>query len=148
MLFGKIFACKKFGSSNIEDRKNLVYSPKLCFNCLCPGHLTKDCKSRHLQNVSWKTQFITSNRVISKWGNFRISHCKLTIYFCTFLCFTYGFCANSGRFFTYYSFWMTVVLNSVQLLNQQSRECIWNDRNNRLEWTVSGMSPEPIIQEV
>ena len=39
----KIFACKKFASLNIKDIKNLVYSSKLCFNCLCPGH----CKSKH-----------------------------------------------------------------------------------------------------
>ena len=43
----KIFACKKFASLNIKDRKNLGYSSKLCFNCLCRGHLTKDCKSKH-----------------------------------------------------------------------------------------------------
>ena len=34
----------------------------------------------HLQNKSWKTQFITSHRVTSKWGSFSISHCKPSIY--------------------------------------------------------------------
>ena len=40
----KIYACKKFAKMDIKDRRSLVYSSKLCFNCLCPGHVTKDCK--------------------------------------------------------------------------------------------------------
>ena len=32
---------------DIKDRRSLVYSSKLRFNCLCPGHVTKDCKSKH-----------------------------------------------------------------------------------------------------
>ena len=43
----KIYACKKFAKMDIKDRRNLVYSSKLCFNCLCPGHVTKECKSKH-----------------------------------------------------------------------------------------------------
>ena len=43
----KFFACKKFASLNVKDRKNLVYSSKLYFICFCPGPLTKDCQSKH-----------------------------------------------------------------------------------------------------
>ena len=41
-----IHACKKFAKMDIKDR-SLVYSSKLCFNCLCPGHVTKECNSKH-----------------------------------------------------------------------------------------------------
>ena len=30
-----------------KDRKNLVWTSKLCFNCLNSGHSTKECKSKH-----------------------------------------------------------------------------------------------------
>ena len=42
----RIFACEKFKSLSIQEKKNLVYSAKLCFNCLQSGHVTKDCKSK------------------------------------------------------------------------------------------------------
>ena len=43
----KIYACKKFSKLDMKEKKALVYSSKLCFNCLNSGHVTKDCKSKH-----------------------------------------------------------------------------------------------------
>ena len=43
----KNYACKNIAKIDIKDRRSLVYSSQLCFKCLCPGHVTKDCKSKH-----------------------------------------------------------------------------------------------------
>ena len=90
----KIFACKKFASLNIKDRKNLVYSSKLCLNCLCPGHLTKDCKSKHTCKKCQGKQFITSHRFISNWGSFRISYSEPSTYLFGFWHHTNSFGTN------------------------------------------------------
>ena len=46
------FACKKFKSLSIQEKKNLIYSAKFCFNCLQSGHITKDCKSKSSRHNS------------------------------------------------------------------------------------------------
>ena len=42
----KVFSCDKFKNLSIQERKNIVFTAKLCFNCLNSGHTTKDCKSK------------------------------------------------------------------------------------------------------
>ena len=38
--------CEKFKSMKVIERLELVQKFALCFNCMRPGHLSKDCKSR------------------------------------------------------------------------------------------------------
>ena len=39
-------ACEKFKSMNVNERREQFLNFRLCFNCLRPGHMSKDCKSR------------------------------------------------------------------------------------------------------
>ena len=41
-----ILTCKKFKSMKVNERREHVQKLRLCFNCLRPGHMLKDCKSR------------------------------------------------------------------------------------------------------
>ena len=41
-----IWTCKKFKSMKVNERREHVQKLRLCFNCLKPGHMSKDCRSR------------------------------------------------------------------------------------------------------
>lgn len=41
----KVFACDKFKTLSVHDRKKLVNRHILCFKCLNPGHSVRSCKS-------------------------------------------------------------------------------------------------------
>ena len=41
-----LFLCKKFQDMTLGEKKTCAANVKACFNCLTPGHLTKDCKSK------------------------------------------------------------------------------------------------------
>ena len=41
-----LFLCKKFRDKSLAEKKSCVATAKACFNCLTPGHQTKDCKSK------------------------------------------------------------------------------------------------------
>ena len=41
-----IWTCEKFKSLQVNERREHVQKFRLCFNCLRPGHMSKDCKSR------------------------------------------------------------------------------------------------------
>ena len=41
-----VWTCEKFKSMKVNERREHVQSFRLCFNCLRPGHMSKDCKSR------------------------------------------------------------------------------------------------------
>ena len=41
-----IWMCEKFKSLKVNERREHVQKFRLCFNCLKPGHMSKDCKSR------------------------------------------------------------------------------------------------------
>ena len=43
----RVYTCKKFTDMSLKDQKNLVWTLKLCFNCLNSSHITKECKSKH-----------------------------------------------------------------------------------------------------
>ena len=40
------WTCEKFKSLKVNERREHVQKFRLCFNCLKPGHMSKDCKSR------------------------------------------------------------------------------------------------------
>ena len=41
-----VWTCKKFKSMKVIERQEQVQKFRLCFNCLRPSHMSKDCKSR------------------------------------------------------------------------------------------------------
>ena len=41
-----IWTCEKFKSLKVNERREHVQKFRLCFNCLKPGHMSKDCRSR------------------------------------------------------------------------------------------------------
>ena len=41
----RIYMCKKFRNKSAKQRKDPIYRPKACFNCLNLGHSSKDCQS-------------------------------------------------------------------------------------------------------
>ena len=41
----KLFRCKQFMNKTPGERVSFVRQKELCFNCLAPGHVTKDCVS-------------------------------------------------------------------------------------------------------
>ena len=41
-----VWGCEKFKSRKLNERREHVQKFILCFNCLRPGHRSKDCKSR------------------------------------------------------------------------------------------------------
>ena len=41
-----IWTCEKFKSMKVNERQEHVQKFRLCFNCLKPGHMSKDCRSR------------------------------------------------------------------------------------------------------
>ena len=41
-----IWTCEKFKSMKVNERREHVQKLRLCFNCLKPGHMSKDCRSR------------------------------------------------------------------------------------------------------
>ena len=41
-----IWTCEKFKSLKVNERREHVQHFRLCFNCLKPGHMSKDCRSR------------------------------------------------------------------------------------------------------
>ena len=41
-----IWTCEKFKSMNVNERRERVQKFRLFFNCLKPGHMSKDCRSR------------------------------------------------------------------------------------------------------
>ena len=41
-----IWTCEKFKSMKVNGRREHVQKLRLCFNCLKPGHMSKDCTSR------------------------------------------------------------------------------------------------------
>ena len=41
-----IWTCEKFKSMKVNERREYVQKFRLCFNCLRPGHISKDCKSK------------------------------------------------------------------------------------------------------
>ena len=41
-----IWTCEKFKSMKVNERREHVQKFRLCFNCLKPGHMSKDCRSR------------------------------------------------------------------------------------------------------
>ena len=41
-----VYSCDKFKILSIQERKNIVFTAKLSFNCLNSGHTTKYCKSK------------------------------------------------------------------------------------------------------
>ena len=38
--------CENLKSMKVNERREQVQKLRLCFNCLSPGHMSKDCKSR------------------------------------------------------------------------------------------------------
>ena len=42
------WTCEKFKSMKVNERQEQVQKFRLSFNCLRPGHMSKDCKSRHV----------------------------------------------------------------------------------------------------
>ena len=41
-----IWTCEKFKSMKVNERREHVQKFRLCFNCLKPGHMSKECRSR------------------------------------------------------------------------------------------------------
>ena len=41
-----IWTCEKLKSMKVNERREHVQKFRLCFNCLKPGHMSKDCRSR------------------------------------------------------------------------------------------------------
>ena len=41
-----VWTCEKFKSMKVNERREQVQKFRLCFKCLRPGHISKDCKSR------------------------------------------------------------------------------------------------------
>ena len=41
-----IWTCEKFKSMKVNERREHIQKLPLCFNCLKPGHMSKDCRSR------------------------------------------------------------------------------------------------------
>ena len=41
-----VWTCEKFKSMKVNERREQVKKFRLCFNCLGPSHMSKDCKSR------------------------------------------------------------------------------------------------------
>ena len=41
-----IWTCAKFKSMKVNERREHVQKLRLCFNCLKPGHMSKDCRNR------------------------------------------------------------------------------------------------------
>ena len=41
-----VWNCENFKSKKVNERREQVQKIRLCFNCLRPGHMLKDCKSR------------------------------------------------------------------------------------------------------
>ena len=41
-----VWTCEKLKSMKVNERREQVQKFRLCFNCLRPGHMSKDCKSR------------------------------------------------------------------------------------------------------
>ena len=46
-----LYKCEQFKSKSANDRLNIVRSNSLCFNCLFPGHRSRDCRKRRFCNV-------------------------------------------------------------------------------------------------
>ena len=42
----RIWTCEKFKSLKVNERREHVQKFRLCFDCLQPGHMSEDCKSR------------------------------------------------------------------------------------------------------
>ncbi|XP_038140499.1 uncharacterized protein LOC119792268 [Cyprinodon tularosa] len=43
-----IAKCPKFAVKSMEDKMSFIHQNHLCFGCLRKGHLSKDCKTRHV----------------------------------------------------------------------------------------------------
>ena len=46
------WTCEKFDSLKVNERREHVQKFRLCFNCLKPGHRSKDCRSRTCSALS------------------------------------------------------------------------------------------------
>ncbi|XP_064639799.1 uncharacterized protein LOC135495265 [Lineus longissimus] len=42
----RLFKCQKFSNLSLNEKRNLVRAQRLCYNCLGPGHTSKDCQSQ------------------------------------------------------------------------------------------------------
>lgn len=43
----KLYSCQNFRNLSVEDRRKLITTASLCFNCFGKGHSATDCKSRY-----------------------------------------------------------------------------------------------------
>ena len=41
----RLYQCEKFKSMSVKDRRSKASELSVCFNCLIPGHITKNCNS-------------------------------------------------------------------------------------------------------
>ena len=71
----KIYAGSKFSKLDLKAKKSLVFSSKLCFNCLNSGHGKGLQVKADLQNASRQTQHSTSCRSNIKGRSHRITYC-------------------------------------------------------------------------
>ena len=52
-----IWTCEKFKSLKVNERREHVQKFRLCFNCLKPGHMSKDCRSKLQCTQLWTTVY-------------------------------------------------------------------------------------------
>ncbi|XP_057700916.1 uncharacterized protein LOC130921262 [Corythoichthys intestinalis] len=43
-----IAKCPVFASKSMKEKRAIIYRHRLCFSCLCKGHMTKDCRTKHI----------------------------------------------------------------------------------------------------
>ena len=46
-----LYQCKIFRAMSVINRRNLVQEGKLCFNCMRPGHMARDCKMERVCGI-------------------------------------------------------------------------------------------------
>ena len=63
-----IWSCKKIKSTKLNERREHVQKFRLCFNCLRPGHRSKDCKSRtcSVPNCGWRHKKLLHSDISKK----------------------------------------------------------------------------------
>lgn len=54
--------CDKFKSMDLNARKAAVRDAKLCFNCLSPFHVNKDCKAKNCRNCNGNHNTLLCNQ--------------------------------------------------------------------------------------